>query len=70
MKVYFCRHPTNSGVRFYFLAREGLLLHPNVEMVPFDRVQEADYIVYLPGSAPWQKTECNGHFFRLPHGGA
>jgi hypothetical protein len=58
MKVYFCKHPTNHGVRFYFLAREGLLLHPNVDLVTEDAIDTADYIVYLPGSAPWHLTEC------------
>lgn len=58
-KIYFCSHPSRMGVRYYYLAREGFLLHPNVEMLPFDRVEEADFIVYLPGSAPWHLTECN-----------
>lgn len=58
MKVYFCKHPTNHGVRFYFLAREGLLLHPNVDLVTEEAIDTADYIVYLPGSAPWHLTEC------------
>ena len=64
-KVYMCIHPTNHGVRFYFLVKEGLLLHPNVELM--DSYEEAledprdggaDYIVYLPGSSPWHRTEC------------
>lgn len=58
-KIYFCRHPVSYGVRFYFLAREGLLLHPNIELLNYNRINEADYIIYLPGSAPWHKTECN-----------
>eukprot|EP01038_Epipyxis_sp_PR26KG_P011850 gene11850-15856_t len=57
-KVYFCRHPTKQGVRFYYLVNEGLQLHPNVEIVPFERISEADFIIYLPGSAPWHLTEC------------
>ena len=59
VKVYFCRHPARHGVRFYFLAREGLLLHPGVELVPLDQIESADFIVYLPGSSPWHLTECN-----------
>jgi hypothetical protein len=58
-KIYFCKHPVSYGVRFYFLAREGFLLHPNVELVRYEAIDTADYIVYLPGSAPWHKTECN-----------
>ena len=46
-KIYLCKHPTRQGVRFYFLSREGLLLHPNVEMVT--DIAAADYVVYLPG---------------------
>jgi hypothetical protein len=46
-KIYMCKHPTKQGVRFYFLTREGLLLHPNVEMVT--DISTADYVVYLPG---------------------
>lgn len=58
-KVYFCRHPTRHGVRFYYLTREGLLLHPNVELINENSIENADYIIYLPGSAPWHLTECN-----------
>ena len=25
----------------------------------YHNILQADYIVYLPGSAPWHKTECN-----------
>lgn len=59
LKIYFCKHPVRYGVRFYFLAREGFLLHPNVELVSEPMIDTADFIVYLPGSAPWHKTECN-----------
>lgn len=59
LRVYFCKHPIRGGVRFYFLAREGFLLHPNVEMVEESEMNTADYIIYLPASAPWQKSECN-----------
>jgi hypothetical protein len=58
-KIYFCKHPVRYGVRFYYLAREGLLLHPNVQLLDHKDINKADYIVYLPGSAPWHKTECN-----------
>jgi len=59
--VYFCKH-VGHGVRFYFLAREGLLLHPNVRLVsdPY----KAEVIVYLPVSADWDKTECNKKEFK------
>ena len=56
-KVYMCKH-INFGVRFYFLIREGLLLHPNVQLVP--EINLADLIIYLPGSSDWTKSEC-GH---------
>lgn len=59
LRVYMCRHPVRQGVRFYFLVREGLLLHPNVELLPFQDISSADFVVYLPGSAPWHRTECN-----------
>lgn len=58
LKIYFCRHPARHGVRFYYLVREGLHLHPNVHLVPFERIDEADFVVYLPGSSPWHLTEC------------
>lgn len=57
LKIYYCKHPVTYGVRFYYLVREGLVLHPNVELV--SDIDSSDYIVYLPGSAPWHKTECN-----------
>ncbi len=53
--VYFCKH-VSHGVRFYFLVREGLLLHPNIRLVSTPEV--ADVVVYLPESASWKKTEC------------
>jgi hypothetical protein len=53
--IYYCKH-VSYGVRFYFLVREGLLLHPNVNLV--DDPTHADLIVWLPGSAEWQKSEC------------
>ena len=58
LKIYYCRHPVRSGVRFYFLMREGLLLHPNVQLLEERDMHLADYVIYLPGSAPWHKTEC------------
>jgi hypothetical protein len=58
-KIYFCKHPVKQGVRFYFISREGLYLHPNVELVKFENIHQADYIIYLPGSAPWSLSECN-----------
>ena len=58
VKVYMCKHPVKGGVRFYFLMREGLLLHPNVLMLEQHDMHLADYVIYLPASAPWHKTEC------------
>lgn len=63
LRIYFCKHPTRHGVRFYYLAREGLLLHPNVDLVTEEAIETADYIVYLPGSSPWHLTECNNPSF-------
>lgn len=57
-KIYFCKHPVSYGVRFYFIAKEAFILHPNVIHVSESHIQEADFIIYLPGSAPWHKTEC------------
>lgn len=57
-KIYFCKRPVNHGIRFYFLVREGLLLHPNVQLVAEEDINSADFIIYLPGSAPWHRTEC------------
>ena len=58
LKIYFCKHPVRQGVRFYFLMKEGLLLHPNVQLVDEADMYNADFVIYLPGSAPWHKTEC------------
>lgn len=57
-KIYFCKHPARQGIRFYFLSREGFILHPNVQLVEEEDMGSADYVVYLPGSAPWHLTEC------------
>lgn len=59
-KIYLCRH-INFGIRFYYLVREGLLLHPNVVMV--DDMDQSDFIVYLPGSSAWEKSECSSKRF-------
>lgn len=58
LKIYLCKHPTGHGVRFYYIAREGLHMHPNVELLTEDRIAEADFILYPPASAPWHLTEC------------
>lgn len=58
-KVYFCTKGVHQGIRFFYLAREGLLLHPNVQLVEFQNIHEAEIIVYLPASSPWDKTECS-----------
>lgn len=59
--VYYCKH-VGYGVRFYFLVKEGLLLHPNINMI--DDIHKAQMIVYLPVSAPWHKSECNKPEFK------
>lgn len=59
--IYYCKH-VSYGVRFYFLVREGLLLHPNVNLVADPAI--ADLIVWLPGSAEWHKSECKDPKFR------
>jgi hypothetical protein len=58
--VYYCKR-VSYGVRFYFLVKEGLLLHPNLQMV--ETPQEADLVLYLPESAAWHKSECNNPNF-------
>ena len=55
-KVYYCKR-VSHGVRFYYLIREGLTLHPKVTLV--DTPEDAEVIVYLPESANWAKSECN-----------
>jgi hypothetical protein len=59
--VYYCKH-LGHGVRFYFLVKEGLLLHPNIRLV--DDINKAQVIVYLPVSAPWEKSECSDLKFK------
>lgn len=54
-KVYYCKH-IGYGVRFFFLVKEGLLLHPQIVLV--SSPSEADAIVYLPTSSEWSKSEC------------
>jgi hypothetical protein len=54
-KVYYCLR-TSYGIRFYFLIKEGLLLHPNIQLT--SDIDEADIVVYLPVSSPWPKSEC------------
>jgi len=63
LKVYFCRKPVRSGARFYYLAHEGLLNHPNVELIDYANIDQADLIFYLPASAPWHLTECTNSSF-------
>lgn len=55
-KVYQCKR-VSHGVRFFYLIREGLTLHPSVQLV--QTPEEAEVIVYLPESANWAKSECN-----------
>jgi hypothetical protein len=48
-----CRLATSGGVRFYYLIRDGLLTHPQVRLVEFSDVDEAEYVIYLPNSGAW-----------------
>lgn len=59
--VYYCKH-VGHGVRFYFLVKEGLLLHPNLRFV--EDGNKADVVVYLPVSADWDKSECSNPRWR------
>lgn len=59
--VYYCKH-VGHGVRFYFLVKEGLLLHPNIRLV--DDINKAQIVVYLPVSAPWEISECSDPKFK------
>lgn len=54
--VYYCKK-VSHGVRFFYLVKEGLLLHPLINLVSHPKA--ADVVVYLPESAAWQKSECN-----------
>lgn len=58
LRVYLCKKPVEKGVRFYYLVQEGLLNHPNVNLVSFEYINEADIVIYVPASAPWHETEC------------
>jgi len=55
-KVYYC-NKVSHGVRFFYLVKEGLLLHPLIDFV--SSPEEAEVIVYLPESAAYHKSECN-----------
>ena len=59
--VYFCKHVA-YGIRFYYLIREGLLLHPLINLV--DSPDNAEVIVYLPVSSEWDKSECKNPKYR------
>lgn len=63
LNIYLCSHPVTYGFRFYYIVHEGLLLHPNINLLPFSEVDKADFIIYLPNSAPWHKTECTSKRF-------
>ena len=58
LKVYLCKHTSNGGVRFFYLVRDGLLLHPQVIWYDHLAFDEIDYLIYLPNSSPWPKSEC------------
>ena len=64
VNIYLCQKPKDGGgVRFYFLVKQGLLHHPNVillDQLNSTSIQTVDYILYLPGSSPWDKSECGG----------
>lgn len=58
MKIYLCKHTSQGGVRFFYLVRDGLLLHPKVIWMENLNYDEVDYLIYLPNSSPWPKSEC------------
>lgn len=60
-RVYFCRH-IKYGVRFFYLARESVLLHPRVVLV--NDPHDAEVVIYLPVSSEWDKSECNNPALR------
>jgi hypothetical protein len=64
LKIYLCKHPAKHGIRFYYIAREGLMLHPNVELLKEDQIDKADFMLYLPGSTPWAVTECSNPLYK------
>jgi hypothetical protein len=51
-QVYYC-NKVSHGVRFFYLVKEGLLLHPLIDFV--SSPEEAEVIVYLPESAAYHK---------------
>jgi hypothetical protein len=62
LHIYLCKHTSQGGVRFFYLVKDGLLLHPHVVLSDtpltdtlFDSL---DYVFYLPNSSPWPKSEC------------
>lgn len=59
LKIYLCKHTSSGGVRFFYLVRDGLLLHPHVLWMDNLNYDEVDYIFYLPNSSPWPKSECS-----------
>jgi hypothetical protein len=58
IKLYLCKHTSQGGVRFFYLVRDGLLLHPHVHLVDQLNFDLIDYLIYLPNSSPWPKSEC------------
>lgn len=59
--AYMCKH-IGQGVRWFFLVKEGLLLHPNIRLT--SNPQDAEVVVFLPVSAPWEQSECNKPEFK------
>jgi hypothetical protein len=58
IRVYLCKHTSSGGVRFFYLVRDGLLLHPQVIWYDNLLFDDIDYLIYLPNSSPWPKSEC------------
>lgn len=56
-KIYLCKRLSRIGIRFYTLVKEGFIRHPAVDLV--SSIIDAEYVIYLPGSTPWHKTECS-----------
>lgn len=55
--VYYCKTTRKTGIRFDFLVREGLLLHPNINLT--SSPEDAQIIIMIPGSTNWKNSECN-----------
>lgn len=56
-QIYYCKTTRQTGIRFDFLVREGLLLHPMINLVTSP--DQATIVIMIPGSTNWKESECN-----------